>query len=131
MSYQTCPRAEIFRNFAGYVESLEDFQSLLRYNDFEYDPLSHKLPFYAIASRYDLSKKNPSPFGATDTKVTCNSMIDQNTIVAISGPTTSNGQPIFEWNSKIDFMESTSHLGCPEKYNFPWVSFSNTTFRNL
>ncbi|KAN0014913.1 hypothetical protein ACTFIU_001233 [Dictyostelium citrinum] len=131
MSYQTCPRAEIFRNFAGYVESLEDFQSLLRYNDFENDPLSHKIPFYAIASRYDLSNKNPSPFGATDTKVTCGSMIDQNIIVAISGPTTSNGQPIFQWNSEIDFMKSTSHLGCPEKYNFPWVSFSNTTFRNL
>ncbi|KAK5581145.1 hypothetical protein RB653_001174 [Dictyostelium firmibasis] len=131
MSYQTCPRAEIFRNFAGYVESLEDFQALLRYNDFENDPLSHDTPFYSIASRYDLLKKNPSPFGATDTKVTSNSMIDQNIIVAISGPTTSNGQPIFEWDSNIDFMKSTSHLGCPEQYNFPWVSFSNTTYRNI
>ena len=45
-------------------------QRLLRYNDFENDPLSLGNAGNAISSRYDLRTTNAKSYGGVDTKVT-------------------------------------------------------------
>ncbi|EGC38000.1 hypothetical protein DICPUDRAFT_46100 [Dictyostelium purpureum] len=128
LSYQTCPRSEIFRRDVGSIESLDSFKALLRYNKFQTDPLSHGTPFYAICSRYDLLSDDPKPFGCTDTKVTSYNNLLENSVLAISGPTTDNQKP-FVWSSNSNFM-NVAHNGIPNEFNFDWVVFKNNSFNN-
>lgn len=57
---------------------MEAFRSLIRYNDWENDPLSLGNPSNAIASRYDLRKTSASAFGAIDAKITSKSLAYKN-----------------------------------------------------
>ncbi len=115
--YETCVRAQIFRRDQGLVSDLSSFQHLLRYNDYEQDPISQGNPVYAIAARGDLDPNTPGCFGALDAKVSSFSLWKSGQIVlAQSGPTMQ--QPIFE------FAETAApcgpHVGLPEVYNFNW-----------
>lgn len=47
-----CPRAQIFRRNATDVTNLVSMKALMRYNNYEHDPLSGGDPGNAIASRY-------------------------------------------------------------------------------
>eukprot|EP01012_Entosiphon_sulcatum_P051980 TRINITY_DN713_c0_g1_i1.p1 TRINITY_DN713_c0_g1~~TRINITY_DN713_c0_g1_i1.p1 ORF type:complete len:532 (+),score=78.48 TRINITY_DN713_c0_g1_i1:20-1615(+) len=117
LSYQTCVRAEIFRRDNGKATNLTSFASLLRYNDWENDPLSHQNSVYAISARADLKKSGPSCFGGIDTKAISATAYHNNRVVlAQSGPT-HDQQPAFSY----DKMPCSNHEGQPTNWQFPWV----------
>lgn len=129
MSYKDCSRAQIFRRNATLTRSVEDVQRLIRYNDFEHDPLSGKNPLYAIASRGDLlsstadSGMSAVAFGEIDAKVTSWKMCSGGELVSriVCGPTTEN-QPVFDWR-KTSFPDE--RLGLPESFAFGWLAVAN------
>lgn len=74
--YNEAPRAKIFRRDAPKVRNVEEFKSLMRYNDYLNDDLSIGAdgvpePGNAISSRYDLRKDSTKRkcFGGFDAKV--------------------------------------------------------------
>jgi hypothetical protein len=69
-SYSKCSRAQIFARNQSEANSFENIRSLLRYNDFQNDPLSAGNPTAAISSRYDLRTSSARTYGGVDTKVT-------------------------------------------------------------
>eukprot|EP01006_Ploeotia_vitrea_P042310 TRINITY_DN66617_c2_g2_i1.p1 TRINITY_DN66617_c2_g2~~TRINITY_DN66617_c2_g2_i1.p1 ORF type:complete len:551 (+),score=24.45 TRINITY_DN66617_c2_g2_i1:29-1654(+) len=125
LSYQLASRAQIFRRSETTVDSLSSYKSLMRYNDYKHDPLSHDNPGYAIASRMDLRKK-PACWGATDTKVSSGSLFHQGMVVhAISGPTRSHGLPAFAFNTTKAACGKMvgEKFGFPEVYDFEFQVF--------
>jgi hypothetical protein len=79
-SYTKCSRAQIFARNQTTTNSFEDVRSLLRYNDFQNDPISAGNPTAAISSRYDLRSSSQRTYGGVDTKVTSFSrMMKKNT----------------------------------------------------
>jgi hypothetical protein len=118
--YQTCVRAEIFRRDQGKVKDLESFKHIMRYNDYEQDPISNGNPLYAIASRVDLDPEQPQCFGALDAKISSYSLWKAGqTIVTQSGPT--QQQPVFEFNNTLA-PDCGLHAGMPEVFRFGWYS---------
>lgn len=118
--YQTCVRAEIFRRDQGNVKDLESFQYLMRYNDYERDPISNGNPLYAIASRVDLDPDQPQCFGALDAKIGSYSLWrNGQTVVTQSGPT--QQQPVFEFNHTLA-PDCGLHAGLPEVFRFGWYN---------
>lgn len=63
LGYQNAPRAQIFRRDQGTVTNISSFQHMMRYNNYEQDPISQGDPFGAVCSRGDLSKDGAQPFG--------------------------------------------------------------------
>jgi hypothetical protein len=118
--YQTCVRAEIFRRDQGNVKDLASFQHLMRYNNFEQDPISNGNPLYAIAARVDLDPEQPQCFGALDAKISSYSLWRSGqTVVTQSGPT--QQQPIFEFNNTLA-PNCGLHAGLPEIFRFGWYN---------
>jgi hypothetical protein len=72
LSYQTAPRAELFRRDQGLVQSVRDAQRLMRSNAYRTDPLSGGFPVAAVCARGDLIARSDlaAPKGCYDTKVT-------------------------------------------------------------
>ncbi|KAJ6240902.1 phospholipase b-related [Anaeramoeba flamelloides] len=121
-SYEDCPRAKILRRNASSVNTLEEMKNLMRYNNWEHDPLSKKNPGNAPASRYDLNAKGESrgtAFGALDSKVTSYELAKNLIVEAISSPTYVQ-QPIFKFSTNYSVLE---HVGLPDEYHFPWVKW--------
>lgn len=138
-------RAVIFRERHSTVHDLASMQALMRQNDFEHDPLSRCdcTPPYtsenAVATRGDLNPadgKYPiSAFAqrnhaATDTKISSHAMITAEGFAssAISSPTYES-LPAFVW-SKSPYA-NTSHVGQPDRWEFPFVEFSWTSSARL
>lgn len=118
--YQTCVRAEIFRRDQAKVKDLASFQHIMRYNDFENDPISAGNPLYAIAARVDLDPLQPGCFGALDAKVSSYSLWKQGSVImSQSGPT--QQQPQFSFNATLA-PDCGRHVGLPESYGFGWVA---------
>lgn len=124
--YDTCPRANIFRQRQGSIQNEADVQAVLAYNDFENDPLSLDDSCNAPACRGDLEPNlaNRGPYGALDAKVT--SVINSRRTVgelpiihARLGPTTDQ-QPVFCWSSLGESEKQYSHNGQPDCFNFDW-----------
>eukprot|EP00761_Pharyngomonas_kirbyi_P014901 gb/GECH01014932.1/.p1 GENE.gb/GECH01014932.1/~~gb/GECH01014932.1/.p1 ORF type:complete len:535 (+),score=143.38 gb/GECH01014932.1/:1-1605(+) len=116
-SYQHCPRANIFRRNQTMIDSFEHMKQMMRYNNWQEDPLSQGEANNAVASRYDLSKDNFAPFGAVDAKVTSASRIKHLQSDAICGPTHQE-QNVFEWKNR---WPSLSRMGVPERFDFEWI----------
>ncbi|CAK5100633.1 unnamed protein product [Aphanomyces euteiches] len=114
-SHQNCSRAKIFARDAPKVNSLAVLKHLLRYNDFQHDPLSFQDPGRSVAARYDLSSTDFALNGAIDAKVTSLLMAKKLECDAILGPTNDN-QPTFVWTHEFDKL--ASHLGQPTVFNF-------------
>eukprot|EP00762_Andalucia_godoyi_P002403 ANDGO_02752.mRNA.1 Phospholipase B-like protein G len=126
-TYENCSRALMFSRDAPKSKSIADVQKIIRYNDFQHDPLSAGNPLLTIASRADLidsSSKTmkPSAFGAIDAKVTSFTMIDAQRSLVQCGPTT-NQQAPFVWSTSS--FESVQHVGVPDRFDFPWVTYSD------
>jgi len=123
-SYQSNPRAEIFRRDSYKVDSVEAMQRIMRYNDYPHDPLSHDIACYAISSRYDLlpsgNQSNPlldrSAAGGIDSKITTATLARDMTSYIQGGPT-HDDLPPFEWKS----FKNIAHFGMPDKWDFSWV----------
>lgn len=69
--HASTPRAKIFRDKQGAVQSVRDVQQLLQYNQYATDRNSKLDSCRAIACRKDLEPAvaHRSPFGAIDAKV--------------------------------------------------------------
>ncbi|CAL1540352.1 unnamed protein product [Lymnaea stagnalis] len=135
-TYDKNPRALIFKRDVGKVKDLDSMTKLMRYNNFQNDPLSrcNCTPPYsaenAIACRDDLNPIDGKyPFGAlghrphiaTDMKLTSAELFKSLSFLAISSPTYDDLPP-FQW-SKSDY-QSMSHLGHPDLWQFPVITFN-------
>ena len=122
-SYQMAPRAQIFRRDQTRVRSDADMQQLLRYNQFESDPVAKGDPCKQLACRADLNKDSAAraAFGALDAKYTSSAHVRADRMVVISSPTYDD-QPPFEW-SRLDrkLEEAHPHEGHPDRFRFPWL----------
>lgn len=143
-SWDDCPRAQIFRRDHGKVTDLHSVQRMMRYNDWQHDPLSAiqnctgcnpaNSPMIGISSRGDLvpanatfGNLNPNYsqmfsfafFGATDAKISSSDMINDGFKMSfINGPT-HDTQSVFSWN--IDPSNALAQLpGMPQTFNFEW-----------
>jgi len=121
-SYQLVERAQIFRRDEATIVSDESMQRVMRYNQFETDPIAAGDPCNQLACRADLAS-DPSKrkaFGAIDAKYTSWAHNQRGQSVVVSGPT-HDDQPAFDWQSAVESVSSTPHVGHPTKYNFPWM----------
>eukprot|EP01087_Luapelamoeba_hula_P011077 TRINITY_DN2985_c0_g1_i7.p1 TRINITY_DN2985_c0_g1~~TRINITY_DN2985_c0_g1_i7.p1 ORF type:complete len:552 (+),score=88.88 TRINITY_DN2985_c0_g1_i7:55-1710(+) len=130
LTYDLHPRAQIFRRDANKVSSLEEYQALLRYNDWQNDPIADGSPGNQISSRFDLVPKdqhvtNPylvrAAFGATDSKATSYALLRQRRVHAQSGPTHDQQKP-FSWTGPDGWDTAAQHLGQPDTFDFPWIN---------
>ncbi len=130
-SFRNCSRYRIFARDQGNVITAEDHRALLRYNQFQTDPLSAGQPAHAIAARQDLQLPLPILYGALDAKTTAASLMTGTAVsqcctsVAQSGPTTYNQAP-FAWTTRPSWI-ALKPLGCPNVYNFAWQNFNLAT----
>lgn len=130
-TYDHTARANIFRRDHSKVNDLATMVSMMRYNNFQHDPLSKcdcDPPYSgenAIAGRSDLNPANGTyPFGAlshrnhggTDAKITSYGLFQSLEMIACGGPTYDQVPP-FQW-SKADFGPTTRHVGHPDKFTF-------------
>ncbi|KAL3310800.1 putative phospholipase B-like 2, partial [Cichlidogyrus casuarinus] len=141
-SHDKCPRARIFRRDQDKVRDLKGMYNLMRYNEFDVDPLSRcecQPPYsgeLAIAARSDLNPPDgtsPSEMleyrlhGATDTKLSNINMSSVLAFVAISSPSYEH-LPAFQW-SKLPVPHERPSMH-PDKFMFPPVMFSPETRNN-
>jgi len=119
-TYNHCPRANIFRRNQTMVQDVEHMKSIMRYNNFEHDPLSEGTGSGAICARVDLNPTGAMPFGCTDSKITSVARVHSGKVEAICGPT-ADQQPPFSWANWTAYP----HKGMPEVFDFPWFTLSN------
>jgi hypothetical protein len=120
-SYSQAPRAQIFRRNESTIASIGDVKLLMRYNNFEADPLSGGNSILgAVAARGDLASPTPSAFGGVDSKVTANSLMGETgiTVDAICGPTHVQ-QPVFSFTGR---WENVTRAGVPTVFDFEYIT---------
>ena len=105
---------------------MDSFLALMRYNDYQNDPLSHGSPWNAICSRGDLSS-SPSPDGCLDGKASMASLWKERKALAINGPTRGGlppggNLPPFAWAQ----FPTTPHEGLPPVYDYTFETMQPT-----
>jgi len=128
-SYQNCARAQIFRRDQHTVTDLESMKHMMRYNEYQTDPLSLKDACRGISARCDLNDpwvgnntlNGWSPFGGIDCKLTNDVFIKQQTTLAVAGPTWQS-QPVFAWTEEWKYWPHWSH---PTVFAFPFVNMTS------
>jgi len=135
--YDGSPRTQIFERETRWIESMSEFQDLMRFNQFQIDPVCRGYPANgacAISSRMDLSRTAPKPFGGIDGKVVSVQDILKANLkfpfevpeaYAQSGPTYDD-QETFYW-TRFPFV---AHRGIPMKMKFGWENFPNKEVNN-
>ncbi len=154
MSWEDGARAQIFRRDHWKVHDLASMARMMRYNDYQHDPISScncTPPFtsqYSISSRSDLHDKNGQyPFASlgfrdhmgTDVKITGQALLDDHLGAAIICGPTYDQQPVFDW--KTTQLGPLDHEDLPERYDFPFyiarmdidgeMDFDYTPFKHL
>ena len=126
--YTGCATANIFRRDHHNVKDINSYRKLLRYNDFENDPLSKGEADNVIAYRGDLNK-SPSCFGATDLKFASINDIKKigvKKLYLMNGPSYDQHEP-FDW-SNTNCRESNpiryTNYGQVNKYDFDMVEYN-------
>ena len=132
-SYDKQLRNLIIERDAGNLSSYEEFQTFMRYNDYEHDPLQiipdtgEKEPAQGILARYDLRPDNGTAYGAKnhfaglDSKtVSVNTLKASRTFDAINSPKYDGGIPAFSFRD----WPKISHDGLPETFQYPWTNFT-------
>jgi len=121
-SHEFCARAKIFAREHAKVKTIEDMKSLMRYNQWQTDPLALRDACKGIAARCDLNDpQNPStlneysPFGAIDAKITQDDLYM--TAHAVSGPSW-DSQPPFAWTKQ---WQGRPHHGHSKVYDYEWT----------
>jgi len=122
-----CARAQIFRRDQGAVSTLQDMKTIMRYNQWQSDPLSLHDSCRGISARCDLNPpwaNSPlnyySAFGATDAKITEANMSSQMETAAVSGPTWDSNCP-FAWTKQWSYIP---HHRQPDVFDFHFVSMA-------
>jgi len=128
-SYSKCARAQIFRRDQGMVYDLEDLKTLMRYNEWQTDPLSLKDACRGISARCDLnppwaenSLNGYTAFGAIDCKVSNFKLMHVFETEAVSGPTW-DSQPPFAWTKE---WKDVPHYGQPKVFAFDFEQMRPT-----
>ncbi|XP_041348219.1 putative phospholipase B-like 2 [Gigantopelta aegis] len=140
-SYDGTPRAKIFKRDHVKVGDLKSMQKLMRYNDFQHDPLSqcNCTPPYsaenAISSRCDLNPADGKyPFGALDhradggldMKLTSLELFHKGmSFIAISSPTYDQQVP-FQWSKSNFSIKESPRFGHPDLFKFPTMFFNGS-----
>jgi len=132
-SYDKTARARIFARDHAKVTNLTTMYELMRYNDFQHDPLAvcdicdpvEGNGIFAIAARGDLNDpnaKNPlwelnqHMLGAIDAKITSVSLARRLEFVAVSGPTDQQ-ESVFDW-TKVAQRNQIPHAEQPNVWHF-------------
>jgi len=122
-SYENCSRSRIFRRDQSKVTDMDSMKHIMRYNEWQTDPLSLHDACKSISARCDLNPpwatatlNNYSAFGATDAKITDNIMITSLQTLAVNGPTW-DSQPPFAWTRE---WSAVPHFGHPHVFAFNW-----------
>ena len=132
-SWANTSRARIFEREQGGVADLPALQRLLRYNEFQVDPLggqsctARASASNAIAERGDLTPASSRCIAdisrqdeaAIDAKVTSHALVTSGRLaaLAVSGPT-AESQPPFRWSTSP--YSATPHAGQPDLWDFAW-----------
>jgi hypothetical protein len=130
-SWHNSSRYHIFARDHGKVSSADAHRRMLRYNQFQTDPLSRGSPVHAIAARQDLQQPLPVLYGALDAKTTSASLmtgtsLDQCCMAVVqSGPTTDDQTP-FNWASRPSWL-ARKPAGQPNLFNFTWQHINLAT----
>jgi len=125
-SYTKCPRAQIFGRDANKVNDFVQFKKLMRYNNFQNDPLSLQDACNSISSRCDLNvpwgaaSDDWGASGGVDCKATSNELLKLQTSHAVCGPSW-DSQPPFAWTSAWPNSQNP-HYGQPTVFAFNFVS---------
>ena len=115
-SYSETPRAQIMARDQGNVVDEESMISLMRYNNFQSDPLAQvpgcpkPIPAGSIANRCDLTLPDSKcewqefdnmvghqPYGALDMKFVSKKLLESQQFYAVAGPTHGPDMPPFSW----------------------------------
>jgi len=121
-SHDRCPRANIFRREQAHTSDITGLRSLLRFNEWQTDPLSLNSPYFTIAARGDLAAPGPTPWvnrdivGAIDAKASDFASIQQFAIHAVSSPPWEE-QGVFSWTPD---WSNYSHHGMPIRWPFQY-----------
>jgi len=123
-SYTSSSRANIFRRDEPFVQNMDDMKAIMRYNEYQIDPLSMQDAGKAISARGDLNVPwlqdayvPYGAFGGIDSKITEASMIKSRHSLAVSGPTWTS-QPPFAWTEQWNLVP---HFGHPTVFDFDYV----------
>jgi hypothetical protein len=137
-SWGNTSRAQLFRKLQAGVVDEDSFAKAMRHNDFEHDDVGTqgcknggRSASNAISERGDLTQKSsdcvdgPDDEVGTDCKITSWKRMQTSFLRsrAQSGPTYDT-QPVFVWSKSPDFIQSISHKGIPDRWDFPWSEFS-------
>jgi hypothetical protein len=141
--YQLAGRANLFREYAHLLGSLDGAKQLLRWNKFQTDPVVLSSPdpthlvspatYGALASRGDLNPSKSSSTGsrfapagplnsvATNAVLLSASLLNSSALLAQAGPT-HDDQPVFSWSTAPAKLAGLPHKGQPDRWDFKWVS---------
>jgi len=126
-SYSECARAQIFHRDAEKVETIENMKRIMRYNEYQKDPLSLHDACRSISARCDLNTpwtantlNSYSAFGAIDSKITDDQMVLRMESLAVSGPTWDSQSP-FAWTRQ---WLTVPHYGQPTVFAFGFTLMS-------
>eukprot|EP01116_Phalansterium_solitarium_P000183 TRINITY_DN10100_c0_g1_i1.p1 TRINITY_DN10100_c0_g1~~TRINITY_DN10100_c0_g1_i1.p1 ORF type:complete len:556 (-),score=154.75 TRINITY_DN10100_c0_g1_i1:222-1889(-) len=131
-SYAECPRAKIFRQRQASAVDVASMQHLVRYNDWQHDPLSLGCPGNQLAARFDLSPSNTGncsagAFGAINGKIASAEMTPRLAASIVAGPT-HDSLPPFAWTAENERrFSNTLHVGQPRVFDFSWFETSPPT----
>ncbi|KAH3760605.1 Phospholipase B [Pelomyxa schiedti] len=133
-SYNNTARSLIFARDQSGVNSIEDMERMMMYNDFKNDPLSRcdgcDPPYsgiLTIAARCELTPIDgvyPFPdlehsnLAAIDAKATNLALSQRLALVAQAAPT-HDIQPVFDWASPA--ILDRRHYGQPQVWDFDWI----------
>jgi hypothetical protein len=113
-----CPRAQIFRRDQDKAIDISTFKKLMRYNEWQTDPLSLGDACNSISARCDLNSGSDAfPFGGIDCKYTDTTLSPNLESHAVAGPTWQT-QPVFAWN---DEWTGIPHYGQDIVFGFDFV----------
>jgi len=122
--YTTAPRAYLFKQYQGQVDSIQQTKWILQYNDYTRDMnISKGDPAIGISSRYDLRPEGKNAaFGGIDSKVSSYRILStasQKGVItyAISGPSREY-LPAFDWANWPTL--AAAHVGQPQVWDFTW-----------
>jgi hypothetical protein len=135
-SWNMTARAQIFRRNQTMVVDENSYRKLMRYNDFESDPISIQGCNYgasgsnAISERGDLTSfrsdcinsLQPQNEGGIDLKYTNSKGMTSSTlsVTTQSGPTYDQQMPFVWSTSPLSFVP---HDGMPDKWQFPYITY--------
>jgi hypothetical protein len=147
-SYTKYARPQIIKRQQGNVTDLAGVQKLIRFNEWQTDPLSEcpgctpkSNPMLSIASRGDLipaggdwgkwlgaaetggQLAGPTAFGAIDAKITSYSMFKNHFAGVVQSGPTHETQKAFQWSKSPagKLGATSSHVGQPDLFDFDWV----------